>query len=65
MKAQKQRWTRILDKWMTATNEGLEILTLGDINLNRMTWDLPTEQLDIYDKSRESMVSRTKRKNPE
>ena len=62
LKAQKQRWSRILDKWQIATNEGLEILTMGDCNLNRLTWDIKTEQLDIYDRSRESMVTELKDK---
>ena len=35
---------------------------MGDCNLNRLTWDMKTDQLDTYDKSRESMVIEPKEK---
>ena len=41
---QKKRWTRIIDKWEIA-NKGMGIITMGDCNLNRNSWnELPSEQ---------------------
>ena len=36
---QKKRWNLILTKWETAALEDKEIISLGDFNLNRFSWN--------------------------
>ena len=42
--------------------EGNEIITLGDCNLDRYQWDKPENQLNTYQKSQRPMVESLKEK---
>ena len=57
---QRKRWSRILDKWVAATDEGLEIITAGDMNLNMMSNDKNTENEDPYEKAKAPMIEEMK-----
>ena len=50
--SQKARWQQLIDNWERANTEGREILTLGDTNIDSMTWDTPTAQLPQYDRQK-------------
>ena len=53
---QKKRWSLILSKWQKANETGLEIITLGDLNLNTMRWDTPPPSRTSYENQQRSMV---------
>ena len=42
--------------WELAASEGLELLTLGDFNLNRLAWDKNPDKMDPYEKAQNPMV---------
>ena len=39
--AQLQRWVTFLDQWEAAIASGLEVLVLGDMNINHLDWSQP------------------------
>ena len=42
---QYNRWKSIVDKWKAASLENRELITVGDLNINYLSWDLhPTQQ---------------------
>ena len=59
---QLARWKTILDKWVKATDEDREVITIGDINLDSLVWDLPWEALSPYDRQRASLYEELKQK---
>ena len=44
VQAQLNRWVVFLDQWERALNTGLEVLVVGDMNINHLDWSLPTSQ---------------------
>ena len=40
-KFQYQRWNLIVQKWEQAITEDREIVTMGDLNLNLLRWEVP------------------------
>ena len=52
---QQNRWDRILSKWETAAKENIEIITMGDMNVNSLSWDLPDNQKTSQDKAQSKM----------
>ena len=59
---QTKRWNIILEKWELATREQKEILTMGDINLNKLSWDKDKKDMNPYEKSQDKMVQMLKDK---
>ena len=53
---QYQRWKSIVDKWSQASKEKKEIITLGNLNLNYLAWDLNPPQMAANDRSQLKMV---------
>ena len=49
--SQAARWSRIIDMWVKASQEGLEIITMGDTNLNSLRWDIPEASMNSYDRT--------------
>ena len=56
-KSQYERWELILQKWEKAINEHKEIITCGDLNLNKLGWGKPPAQINDYEKAQAPMVS--------
>ena len=54
---QQARWKRVLDNWEKALDEGVEIITLGDCNLDKYQWDKPATALNPYQTSQRPMVT--------
>ena len=44
VQAQLNRWVLFLSQWENALNSGLEVLVLGDMNINHLDWYLPIGQ---------------------
>ena len=59
---QAQRWTQLLDKWLQASRENKELITLGDLNVKKMAWDLHPTQMSTREKSQNTMVQELKDK---
>ena len=56
IKSQKTRWDKVLEKWERAITEELEIITLGDLNLNMLRWETPISQKTSYERAQTPMV---------
>ena len=41
IESQFSRWMMFLDQWERALNTGLEVLVIGDININHLDWSCP------------------------
>ena len=54
--AQRARWSQIIDKWERATEEGNEIITIGDINLNYLRWEVEPKEMNNYDILKKPMI---------
>ena len=54
---QHQRWEQIILKWEKAIEEGGEIITLGDLNLNTLRWDVPQHLKTQYDRTKQPMIA--------
>ena len=54
--SQKSRWNKILEKWELANSEEKEIITLGDLHLNYLRWELQPEQMNSYDRQKKNMI---------
>ena len=59
---QYQRWERIIDKWQQAIQENRELITVGDLNLNQLAWDLHPTQMTSREQSQNKMVLLLKEK---
>ena len=58
---QNLRWKKITDRWMEVQRiEEREIITIGDINLDSLTWDKNYNDKTIYQKSRHKMYKMIK-----
>ena len=44
VQAQLSRWVTFIDQWEAALKSGLEVLVLGDMNINHLDWALPNGQ---------------------
>ena len=53
---QKARWKSILDKWEVALEEGIEILTMGDLNLDKNSWDKRPEDRNPYENAKQPLI---------
>ena len=52
---QQERWDKILSKWELAAQEQVEIITMGDLNLNSLSWKLSEAQKSSQDRSQARM----------
>ena len=53
---QRKRWGLLLAKWEIAAREEKEIITLGDMNLNKFSWNLHNTEKNQYEKLQTPMV---------
>ena len=53
---QFNRWKSIVDKWKTASLENRELITVGDLNINYLSWDLHPTQQTSQEKSQSKMM---------
>ena len=53
---------KIIDKWDQALNENKELITLGDLNIDILSWDLPNNEMDPYNTSKKKMANLLKEK---
>ena len=53
----------ILEKWEKASNEGVEIITMGDTNLNYMRWDISPALMNSYDRCKKTNDTSSKGPN--
>ena len=53
---QRKRWTKLLDNWERALDEGHETISLGDCNLDKYQWGKPEQDLNTYQKAQRPMV---------
>ena len=60
--SQQSRWAKIIDKWEQATAEGKEIITMGDLNLNYLCWEVQPEGMNSYDRIKKQMIDLIKEK---
>ena len=56
IRAQTIRWELILQKWEKAISENKEIITLGDINLNTLRWDVSPHLKSSYEHTQAPLV---------
>ena len=54
------RWNKIIEKWEKATDEGKEIITMGDMNLNYLRWEVQPAGSNSYDKLKKPMIDKFK-----
>ena len=50
------------DKWEQANEEGKEIITMGDLNLNYLRWDVQPKSMNSYDRLKKPMIDLMKEK---
>ena len=50
-KSRFNRFEKIIKKWKVANQEKVDVLTLGDFNLNALTWGNPYHSLSLYDRA--------------
>ena len=60
--SQTARWHKIINKWELANAEDKEIITVGDLNLNCLRWDLQPSQRNSYDRYKKTMIDEPKSK---
>ena len=58
--SQTARWHKIINKWELASSEDKEIITLGDLNLNCLRWDLQPAEMNSYDRYKKPMIDEFK-----
>ena len=51
--SQMSRWKQILDKWELANSEGREIISVGDFNMDSISWDKKWEEIPSYGKTKQ------------
>ena len=47
---------KIIIKWEKAIKEEVEIITMGDLNLNTLRWDTPQHLKSQYDRTKDPMI---------
>ena len=47
--SQHQRWEMFIKKWEKAMQEDLEIISMGDTNLNYFRWNISNQDMNSYD----------------
>ena len=62
IKHQENRWDQICDKWAQAADEDKDLISIGDMNLNQMSWDKPHQSKTPYEKAQSKMVNILKTK---
>ena len=62
MNHQKTRWNHNIEKWEMAIEEGLEIITMGDHNLDKKSWDKNPQDMNPYENAKNPMVTQLKEK---
>ena len=55
MASQQHRWDRIISKWELAAQEKLEIITMGDLNVNSLSFDQPEAMKSSQDKTQSKL----------
>ena len=58
----KKKWQKILEKWVLAQSEGLEILSMGDFNLNKFSWEKQESEKSLYEIAQTPMIQDLKSK---
>ena len=51
--SQQARWNTIIEKWKLANTEGREILTLGDLNMDSISWEKSWAEMPPYERSKQ------------
>ena len=52
---QQARWEQMIQKWELASSEGLEIISMGDTNLNYNRWNIQASEMNSYDRTNKPM----------
>ena len=59
---QQQKWSKLIDKWSIALDEGLETITLGDCTFDLYQWEKPEAALNSYQQPQRPLVNLLKEK---
>ena len=57
-KTQYERWEQVIQKWEQAMSENVEIITCGDLNLNKLEWNKPEAMKNDYEKAKTPMIEK-------
>ena len=60
--SQNNRWDTILEKWSLASNEDREIISIGDFNMDSISWDKPWNETPEYEKHKQTFYNKLKEK---
>ena len=61
-KEQQKRWDRVLKNWELAQREKKEIITVGDCNINKFSWEKTVTEMNDYEKAQAPLVQNFKDK---
>ena len=56
VEAQLNRWVTFLEQWEKALDTGLEVVVVGDMNINHQDWALPTNRQSSQTKKLKSLI---------
>ena len=54
------RWKEILTKWEKALSENREVLTMGDINVDSISWEIKWDEMPPYEKQKQQLYKELK-----
>ena len=57
---QTKRWESVIKKWVQANDEKKEIITVANLNLNYLVWNLNESQMSLHEKSQAKMMQHMK-----
>ena len=57
---QQARWNEIITKWEKAVSEGREVLTLGDMNIDSISWEKNWDEMPQFEKQKQKMYKQLK-----
>ena len=60
--SQQLRWSKVIEKWEAANEEGFEVITMGDTNLIFFRWDLNLGLMNSYNWIKKMMIDKLKSK---
>ena len=56
VEAQLSRWVHFLEQWERALDTGLEVIVLGDVNINHLDWALPSSRQSNQTKKLKTLI---------
>jgi hypothetical protein len=56
IEAQLSRWVHFLEQWERALDTGLEVIVLGDMNINHLDWALPSSRQSNQTKKLKTLI---------